>query len=81
MKISGYSYGNSNCHLIICVIGVGRCFIVRGQTCFQLSQLHDQLRSDVRSLLCLLCRTKHAKAMRGLETWPQDKFENCMFRK
>ena len=46
--------------------------MVRGQTCSQLSQVHNQLRSDLRrSLLCLLCCTKHAKAIGSLGASPK----------
>ena len=39
---------------------------MRGQVCLELSQLHNQPRSDARSPLCLLCCTKHAKATGGM---------------
>ena len=36
-------------YIVWLAIGVGRCFIVSGQIYFQLSKVHNQPRSDVRS--------------------------------
>ena len=36
--------------------------------------VHNRTRSDLRSLLCLLCCTRHAKAIGGSGACPQEKF-------
>ena len=63
----------TRCFMVL-YIGVGRCFIVRGPNFFQLSQVYNWPWSDLRSLLCLLCCTKHAKVIGGLGVYPQEKF-------
>ena len=49
------------------------------KTCFQLSQVHKQPKSDLTSFLCLLCCTKHAKAIRVLGHGPRKNFKITCF--
>ena len=53
------------------VIGVGRCFMVRGPNLFSVD---NQPRSDVRSLLCLFCCTKQTEVIGAWERAPPRKF-------